>query len=203
MMMNKLTPKIELSLIIVSFYNLIIFIINGLWLGFNKWGLLTLIPQTLFLMVLVLKVKRIWFNKSSYKYLLTVSILWMSCVLINGKEWIFPSEPTEWPYWYGLMQTNGFPIIDMKLKTPIPLFGFFHSPKGNVWVDGSYFDGGVTFSWLFFNILSVILLATLFKSLLSKVVIADSNLYKAYCSNCGVKLESTFAFCNKCGLKLN
>ena len=87
-------------------------------------------------------------------------VLWSLTLFVNSFELIFSDLEIPWSWTSSLLDTMGFPIIEMEYGGAAPLLGLFHSNQKDLnkaadW----YFDGGITFWWLTFNVVTILVIA--------------------------------------------
>jgi hypothetical protein len=87
-------------------------------------------------------------------------LLWSTTLVINSLELLFSETEFPWSWTYNLLDTLGFPILEMQYGGVAPLLGLFHSNQKDLAVASDwYFDGGILFSWLIFNVLTFLVIA--------------------------------------------
>lgn len=157
-------PKLAYLAVFFSTYNILTWTID--WfrfsIGYVGPGLFALIPQTAVTIGLYLMVRN--YKKYNYRVLapFVVFTLWISSVLIGTAELFFTKEQLPWPASYSVLESVGFPILEFHFGGVAPLLGFFHNNQGDLDVAKDwYFDGGVQFSWLTFNVTMVLLIIVL------------------------------------------
>lgn len=201
---KSMQVKVALLVIFAGLYNAITYIFDSFTHRVTDgeiWPFVSLITQLILVIYLIINLKTNKLTNKINRHLFFVLILWLITSVVNGKNWIFDNEIREWPYWHGLLQMNFFPIIDITLDTPTPLFGLFHSNKGNIWTDPSYFDGGIAFSWYLFNIFSMCLIVILIDKLRREYKTESISKTLVYCSSCGTQSQGPHTFCFNCGAK--
>lgn len=187
-------------------YNLVISIFEWIRRGseYSEWDWAYL-PQLLFLIFLFVLASKRYLVSNPLNLVALIFFGWFSTYLISAWDWYFYEE-RSYPYWWGPLQSISFPIFDIQMSSQAPLLGLFHSTDGNLFGnEGWYFDGGIAFSWLCFNLLSIFLILRL----LSQYFLQDKkeNLLNGspnsknslFCRNCGVSVGSESMFCFRCG----
>lgn len=134
-----------------------------------------------------------------------VSSLWLATYFMNLLAWVseYVYSDEYWSLTSGLLSAFGIP----NFQDGAPLGGFFHklgldSQEAYVWV----FDGGVTFSWLLFNLLTVALIVKLLLRLVfpieenkkseKRAVYPNMDYSICQCAN-PVLIEGTCSTCGK------
>lgn len=166
-------------------------------------GFWALIPQLILTVALVygLKTKR----AIAGIYLFSVTfILWLVTFLINGWGWLSISQ-YGYPAWWGWLEMFGVDAFQIFQFRSAPLYGLFHSTKGDVSSPfGWYFDGGISFSWLIFNLLSVVLMVSLFANhVIDRRAMSPEVAVSSFCTQCGRVRLSVGSFCSGCGARFN
>lgn len=159
-------PNLAYLAILFSCYNALSWTID--WVRFNIGyfgsSFFALIPQALVTLFLLLMVR----NYNVYSYRVTapfvISSLWFCTLVIGGADLFFPDEPLPWSFTFSVLESLGFPILELHFDGVAPLLGLFHNNQGDIdartdW----YFDGGVQFTWLLFNIVTLLLLVATIK----------------------------------------
>jgi len=157
-------PKLAVLAIVLSCYNILTWSID--WfrfsIGYLGPGLFALIPQIAVSVWLYLMVR----NCEKYNYRVfapfVVFTLWISSVIIGAAELFFTKKQFPWPATYNALESVGFPILEIHFDGIAPLLGFFHNNQGDLDVAKDwYFDGGVQFSWLAFNLIMFLLMVAI------------------------------------------
>jgi hypothetical protein len=154
-------PHLARIAVYLSLYNILTWSID--WIRFNIGyfgpSFMALIPQIALTVWLALLIKR--YEVFQYKILAPIIAitLWAFTLIVNSWELIFSNVELPWSWNYNLLDTLGFPILEMQYGGAAPLLGLFHSNQGDLNVKSDwYFDGGILFSWLSFNIITLILI---------------------------------------------
>ena len=162
--MTSFMKRIIQISIALSLYNMLAWIFDWGRFGFNYFGpaFWAIIPQIGLTVWLALLLK----NYERYIYRMLAPVigfaLWIATLLITNIEYLTMNETIPWPLTYSLLDAIGFPILEMEIGGAAPLFGLFHSNEGDLnIVSDWYFDGGIVFSWLVFNVLTLPLLVTM------------------------------------------
>jgi len=155
-------PRIAKLAVIFSFLNIITWAVE--WFRFNIGyfgpSFFALIPQlalTLWLYVISRK-----YDVFQYRILtpFITLLLWCVTLLVNSFELIFSELEMPWPWTSTVLDTLGFPILEIQYGGVAPLLGLFHSNQKNLDIATDwYFDGGIVFWWLTFNVLTFLVVA--------------------------------------------
>jgi len=155
-------PRIAKLAVIFSFLNIITWAVD--WFRFNIGyfgpSFFALIPQlalTLWLYVISRK-----YDVFQYRILtpFITLLLWCVTLLVNSFELIFSELEMPWPWTSTVLDTLGFPILEIQYGGVAPLLGLFHSNQKNLDIATDwYFDGGIVFWWLTFNVLTFLVVA--------------------------------------------
>ena len=136
-------------------------------------------------------------------------VLWLFIIVVNIVTWLqyFIEEGRKWSLVLSILRGFGFPLE----RTNAPLGGMFHS----AWFDANEnivweFDGGIGFSWLAFNVLSVILIIALFKIAKNQgindntqsIVTQDEEVSMGNCG-CATPSITKGGVCGRCGGVVN
>jgi predicted RNA-binding Zn-ribbon protein involved in translation (DUF1610 family) len=135
--------------------------------GYSAFSIFSLIPQLVFTWYLINQ----WLARKEFKVRLRdfhiLSTLWILAYFLNLFAWLsYQIDSSDsWSLTEGFLSAFGVPSF----PEGAPLAGLVHSitedSEGNyVWT----FDWGVNLSWLLFNLLSVAILITLLKLVLSQ-----------------------------------
>lgn len=157
-------PRLTYLAIFFSCYNILTWSIDWFRFSVGYFGpsFWALIPQTAVTLWLYLMVR----NYKKYNYRVAapfvVFTLWISSVVIGASELFFPKEVIPWPLLYSVLESVGFPILEIHYGGVAPLLGFFHNNQGELdVVTDWYFDGGIQFSWFVFNVATLLLLVAI------------------------------------------
>ena len=157
-------PKLTYLVIVFSCYNILTWAIDWFRYSFGYFGpnFFALIPQIALTIWLFIMIR----NFENFNYRVSapfiVFSLWILTILIGAAELFFPEELIPWPITYSILESVGFPILEIEFGGAAPFLGLFHNNQGELDLTKDwYFDGGVQFSWLAFNLLSTILLISL------------------------------------------
>ena len=162
--MYFVVPKLAQVAIVFSTYNILTWFIDWFrfsigYFGPNFFALIPQITLTIWLFIMIRNYEKFNYRISAP---LVVSVLWISIILIGAAELFFTEEQIPWPISFSILESVGFPILEFKFGGAAPFLGLFHNNQGEL--DSAsdwYFDGGVQFSWLAFNLLTSILLTAL------------------------------------------
>lgn len=159
-------PNLAYLAVFFSTYNILTWSIDWFRFSIGYFGpeLFALIPQ-IAVTIWLLQMAR---NYKNYNYRvlapLVVSTLWVSSVVIGAFNLFFTKEKFSWPLSYNVLESIGFPILEIDFDGVAPLLGFFHNNQGDIEVVTDwYFDGGIQFSWLAFNVTTFLLLTILWR----------------------------------------
>lgn len=152
-------PILARIAIFFSIINFVTWTVDWFRFNFGYFGptFFALIPQILLTIWLFYVAK----NYEVYKFRILAPIIgaaaWAILLMVNSWELIFSDLDIPWDWTYSLLDTVGFPILEMQYGGAAPLLGFFHSNQGDLNVHNDwYFDGGIQASWLIFNLLVLI-----------------------------------------------
>ena len=154
-------PHLARIAVYLSLFNILTWFID--WFRFNIGyfgpSFMALIPQITLTVWLALLVKK--YEVFQFRILAPVIavLLWAVTLIVNSWELLSSNIELPWSWTYNLLDTLGFPILEMQYGGAAPLLGLFHSNQGDLNKSSDwYFDGGILFSWFSFNIILVILI---------------------------------------------
>lgn len=156
-------PHLARLAVFFSLYNIVTWTIDWFRFSIGYFGptLFALLPQVALTAWLFLVARR--YEVFQYRILAPIITLtlWVITHVINSWELIFSRLEVPWSRTFSILDTLGFPILEMQYGGTAPLLGLFHSNEGDTLRPSDwYLDGGIQFSWLAFNI--IILLFLLF-----------------------------------------
>ena len=158
--MYFMIPRMAKLAVLFSCLNILTWGID--WLRFNMgyFGptFFALIPQAALTVWLYLVSRR--YEEFRFRILTPVIALLLMglTLLINSLELIFSDMEFPWSWTYSLLDSAGFPILEMQYGGVAPLLGLFHSNQKDINISTDwYFDGGITFSWLMLNIITLLI----------------------------------------------
>ena len=159
--MYFMIPRIARLAVLCSLLNIITW--SADWFRFNIGyfgpSFFALFPQlalTVWLYVIARK-----YDVFQYRILtpFIALILWSVTLFVNSFELFFSDLEVPWSWTSNLLDTLGFPILEIQFGGAAPLLGLFHSNQKNLNVAADwYFDGGIAFSWLVFNSLTFLVI---------------------------------------------
>ena len=159
--MYFMVPRIAKLAVIFSILNILTWTID--WFRFNIGyfgpSFLALIPQLALTVWLYLVSRR--YDVFQYRILTPffALLLWSVTLFVNSFELIFSDLEIPWPWTSTLLDTLGFPILEMQYGGVAPLLGLFHSNQKDLDIAADwYFDGGIVFWWLVFNLLTFLVI---------------------------------------------
>ena len=169
-MKSSLFRRLLLATFVTSIYNMLAYFYAWTKYDVHDYADLTLwalLPQTALSIIIFYLWRKDEFPPNPNKFLRWVLSLWLVTYLLSVLGWYgyFIDIGKQWPGWSSFAQGFGFPVF----ISGAPLNGLFHS---GILRDGEnlswFFDGGISFSWLVFNILvtvSIFVMYRLIKSL--------------------------------------
>lgn len=158
-------PFLARIAIFFSIFNFSTWTIDWFRFNFGYFGptFLALIPQLLLTLWLLLVAKRYEIFKYRILAPLVATSLWAITVTVNSWDLFFTDLEIPWSGTYSLLDSIGFPILELQYGGAAPLLGFFHSNQGDLNISSDwYFDGGIQISWFIFNL--VVLLFIIFSA---------------------------------------
>jgi len=163
-LISDIALKLAKFAIFISIYNFIVWSIDWfrqdeVYLGPVLWALVPQIICTVMLIKLVGK-------QDEFRTILLATVIipiaWLATIVTNGLDLLFPTETLPWGFTSSLLEAMGFPILEISFGGTAPFFGLLHSNAGDLnKASDWYFDGGIQLSWLFFNIVSSMLILIL------------------------------------------
>jgi hypothetical protein len=159
--MYFMIPRIAKLAVLFSVLNIITWVID--WFRFNLGyfgpSFFALIPQLALTVWLYVISRR--YDVFQYRILtpFIALLLWAVTLLVSSFELIFSDLEIPWHWSSTLLDTMGFPILEMQYGGVAPLLGLFHSNQKNLDIAADwYFDGGIVFWWLAFNVLLLLVI---------------------------------------------
>ena len=159
--MYFMIPRLAKLAVLVSLLNILTWGVD--WFRFRVGYLgadfFALIPQSALTFWLYIVSKK--YDVFQYRILTPVIafVLWGATIIINSYEIFFSDLNLPWPWTFSLLIAVGFPILELYYNEVAPLLGLFHSNQQDLnIVAGWYFDGGITFWWLLFNIITFLII---------------------------------------------
>jgi hypothetical protein len=160
--------RFALAAAIVSVYNLIIWSLDWLrqdavYIGPALWALIPQIAATLALFGLI-RTKH--FFRRSIILVICFFMTWIAAIVIGSTDLFFPDEPLPWSFSFSFLEALGFPILELNYEGVAPWLGLLHSNMGDLnKLSDWYFDGGIQLSWLLFNLLALLIVSSISKTI--------------------------------------
>lgn len=157
-------PKLAALAIALSCYNIFTWMIDWFRFSIGYFGpsFWALFPQAALTVWLYLMIRR--YEKFNYRVAAPVVVLtlWLSSIIVGSADLFFTKVQHPWPTNYSVLESIGFPILEIEYEGIAPFLGFFHNNQGDLEVVKDwYFDGGVLFSWFAFNVVMLFLMIAL------------------------------------------
>ena len=199
---QKFTQNLVLAPALFSIWNIIVYFVNFVQLestlSLSTWALLPQLLCTYFLLKMYLNS-----NQSSLKMRETqwIFLTWLTTNVLNLLAFFIPEKPL-WPIWKCILSSLGYPFGNGTSEySPFKShFYAYDSKQSDLLKKSIYvFDGGVMFSWLFFN-MTIIALLLFFMRKRDNLESLDFSKHKInFCPSCGDALSGYVKFCSKCG----
>jgi hypothetical protein len=155
---TPLIRRIASIAVFASLYNLLVWVIDWFrqdeaYFGPALWAV---IPQLFCIFLLSNLLARERGNRALITTMFLFPIFWLITLLTSGIELLLPEEPLPWGFTSSLLESLGFPILELSFRSASPDFGLFHSNMGDLNKQADwYFDGGIQASWMLYNGISI------------------------------------------------
>jgi len=207
-MKSLIVRRLLLATFIASTYNTLSYFYA--WIKYTEHdyadlSLWALFPQNTLSIIIFYLWRKDELSPNLNKFFRWVLSLWLVTYLLAVLSWYpyFIEIGKQWPGWSSFAQGFGFPIF----ISGAPLNGLFHSP---IFYDGAnpswFFDGGISFSWLVFNILATVLIFVMYRFIKSlnlegksKKIFSPVEAKDGLICTCATPVVGDSSLCGSCG----
>lgn len=226
--MLQLRARLLWLITFTSLYNLVTFFIDQFshHREINSSILIATSSQVSLLFVSIYGISQRRWNEDNLRLKLTAFVLWIICLIANSWNIFSWSSENNVSSWIAFINSLGVPLINSIYNHISFLHSFFYT---NEFVEGgaliSTFNGGISFSWLLYNLSLFTLFifeSIRYTSYLNNPRFSDPEYSQRYkseiariessphiqfnrttdkliCDRCGGKIEVGHAFCATCG----
>ena len=160
--------RLALSAVVVSAYNLVVWSLDwirqeSVYIGPALWALL---PQVAATFALIRLTRTQQHFRRSIILLVGFFVMWIAAIVVGAIDLFFPDERLPWSFSSSILEALGFPILELNYGGVAPFLGLLHSNVGELnKLSDWYFDGGIQLSWLLFNLLALLIVSSISKTI--------------------------------------
>lgn len=160
--------RLALSAVVVSAYNLVVWSLDwirqeSVYIGPALWALL---PQVAATFALIRLTRTQQHFRRSIILLVGFFVMWIAAIVVGAIDLFFPDERLPWSFSSSILEALGFPILELNYGGVAPFLGLLHSNVGELnKLSDWYFDGGIQLSWLLFNLLALLIVSRISKTI--------------------------------------